>query len=67
MLLFYDNAPSLGQPAKDPTHSVSFGAGLAEKLKAVGVEHEINYNNDYAHMKWPDLFGFIAEKLKAGL
>ena len=30
------------------------------------IEHEINYNNDYSHMKWPDLFGFIAEKLKAG-
>jgi hypothetical protein len=32
----------------------------------VGIEHEINYNNDYANMKWPDLFGFLLEKLKAG-
>lgn len=64
VLLFYDNPPNLGQPYKDPPHSGNFGAGIAEKLKAAGIEHEINYNNDYAHMKWPDLFGFIVEKLK---
>ena len=64
VLLFYDNPPNLGQPYKDPPHSGNFGAGIAEKLKAVGIEHEINYNNDYAHMRWPDLFGFITEKLK---
>lgn len=63
VLLFYDNAPNLGQPYKDPPHCGNFGAGIAEKLKAVGIEHEINYNNDYAHMRWPDLFGFIKEKL----
>jgi acetyl esterase/lipase len=63
VLLFYDNPPNLGQPYKDPPHSGNFGAGIAEKLKAVGIEHEINYNNDYAHMKWPDLFGFLQEKL----
>lgn len=44
MLLFYDNPPNLGQPYKDPPHSANFGAGIAEKLKAVGIEHEINYN-----------------------
>jgi len=64
VLLFYDNAPNLGQPYKDPPHCGNFGAGIAEKLKAVGIEHEINYNNDYAHMRWPDLFGFIKEKLQ---
>ncbi|MBL9183196.1 MAG: alpha/beta hydrolase [Verrucomicrobiaceae bacterium] len=63
VLLFYDNAPNLGQPYKDPPHCGNFGAGIAEKLKAAGIEHEINYNNDYAHMRWPDLFGFIKEKL----
>lgn len=63
VLLFYDNPPNLGQPYKDPPHSGNFGAGIAEKLKAVGIEHEINYNNDYAHMKYPDLFGFLREKL----
>lgn len=64
VLLFYDNPPNLGQPYKDPPHSANWGAGLAEKLKAVGIEHEINYNNDYAHMKYPNLFGFILVKLK---
>lgn len=63
VLLFYDSPPSLVQPAKDPTHGGGFGAGLAERLKAVGIEHEINYNNDDAHMRWPDLFGFFLEKL----
>lgn len=64
VLLFYDNPPALGQAYKDPPHSANFGVGIAEKLKAVGIEHEIHYSNDYAHMKWPDLFSFIAEKLK---
>jgi acetyl esterase/lipase len=64
VLLFYDNPPNLGQPYKDPPHSGNFGAGLAEKLRAVGIEHEINYNNDFARMKYPDLFGFLLAKLK---
>lgn len=64
VLLFYDNPPALGQPYKDPPHSANFGAGLEARLKAVGVEHEINYNNDYSRMRWPDLFGFLVEKLK---
>lgn len=65
VLLFYDNPPHLGEHYKDPPHSGNFGAGLAERLKAVGIEHEINYNNDYGHMKYPDLFGFLLEKLGA--
>jgi acetyl esterase/lipase len=65
VLLFYDNPPNLGQAYKDPPHSANFGAGLGEKLKSVGIEHELNFNNDYGRMKWPDLFGFLKEKLKA--
>ena len=64
VLLFYDNPPNLGQPYKDPPHSANFGAGLAERLRVLGIEHEINYNNDYAKMKYPDLFGFLLAKLK---
>ncbi len=64
VLLFYDNPPNLGQPYKDPPHSANFGAGIAEKLKALGIEHEINYNNDYANMKYPDLFDFLLNKVK---
>ena len=66
VLLFYDNPPNLGHPFKDPPHSANFGAGIEGKLKAMGIEYEINNNNDYGHMKWPDLFGFLREKLKAG-
>jgi len=65
VLLFYDNPPNLGQPYKDPPHAGNFGAGIAQKLKDVGIEDEINYNNDYSHMKYPDLFGFLLAKLKA--
>jgi acetyl esterase/lipase len=63
VLLFYDNPPNLGHPYKDPPHSGNFGAGLAEKLDQVGIEHEINYNNDFGKMKYPDLFSFLKEKL----
>jgi acetyl esterase/lipase len=63
VLLFYDNPPNLGHNYKDPPHSGNYGAGIAGKLKAVGIEYEINYNNDYEHMKYPDLFGFLKEKL----
>lgn len=65
VLLFYDNAPNLGQPYQDPPHSANFGAGLAEKLKAVGIEHEVNYNNPTARVKYPNLFSFLLEKLQA--
>ena len=65
VLLFYDNPPNPGHPYKDPPHSGNFGAGIAEKLKEAGIEHEINYNNDYARMKYPDLFSFLLTKLKA--
>ncbi len=64
VLLFYDNVPNMGQPYKDPPHCANFGAGLGEKLKAVGIEHELNYNNDFAHMKYPNLFSFLHAKLK---
>lgn len=61
--LFYDSEPALGQPAKDPPHSANFGVRLAEKLKAAGVECEFNYRGATS-VKHPDIFGFIAGKLK---
>lgn len=64
VLLFYDNPPNLGQAYQDPPHSGNFGAGLEPKLKEMGIEHEINYNNDYANMKYPDLFSFLRVKLE---
>lgn len=61
--LFYDSVPALGQPHKDPPHSANFGVGLAEKLKSVGIEHELNYPGAVG-VKHPDIFGFLLEKLK---
>jgi len=62
--LFYDSVPALGQPYKDPPHSANFGVGLAEKLKSVGVEYELNYPGATG-VKHPDIFSFLTEKLKS--
>ena len=62
--LYYDSAPGLGQPCKDPPHSANFGAGLVERLKAVGIEHEFNYPGA-PDVKHPDIFSFLTEKLQA--
>lgn len=61
--LFYDSIPALGQPYKDPPHSANFGAGLVEKLKAVGIDYEFNFTGA-TDLKHPDIFGFLLEKLK---
>jgi acetyl esterase/lipase len=61
--LFYDSVPNLGQPFKDPPHSANFGAGLVEKLKAVGAPYEFNYTG-VKDVKHPDIFGFFLEHLK---
>jgi acetyl esterase/lipase len=66
VLLFYDNPANLGQPYKEAVHSGNFGAGLEPKLKEVGIEYELNYNNDYGHMKYPNLFDFLKVKLRVG-
>jgi len=62
VLLFYDSAPAPGQPHKDPPHSANFGAGLSEKLKSIGLQHEFNYvgATDLNH---PDLFSFLTTVL----
>ncbi len=61
--LFYDSAPALGQPFKDPPHSANFGAGLVEKLKSVGAPYEFNYTGS-KEVKHPDIFSFLTENLK---
>lgn len=61
--LFYDSVPALGQPHKDPPHSANFGAGLVEKLKAVGAPYEFNYTGA-KDVKHPDIFSFLTENLK---
>ncbi|NBP79923.1 lipase, partial [bacterium] len=41
--LTYNNAPALGQDAKDPTHSANFGIKLQEHLEDAGVGCELVY------------------------
>jgi hypothetical protein len=62
--LFYDSVPAIGQPYKDPPHSANFGAGLAEKLKSVGIDYELNYPGAPG-VRHPDLFAYLREKLQA--
>jgi acetyl esterase/lipase len=64
--LFYDSVPALGQPHKDPPHSANFGAGLAEKLKTLGVPCELNYPGAPGVVH-PDMFLFLTEQLQLGL
>jgi len=61
--LFYDSVPALGQPQKDPCHSVNLGVTFAEHLKQVGISVELNYPNA-RDVKHPDLFSFLADNLK---
>jgi acetyl esterase/lipase len=65
--LFYDARPAMGQPYKDPPHSANFGAGLAQKLKGLGVEFEVNYNQWPAppDVKHPNLITFFTDHLQA--
>lgn len=62
VLLYYDSVPELGRPYRDPPHSANFGAGIAPKLKAVGIEYELNVTGAQ-NLKYPDLFSFLTEKL----
>ncbi len=61
--LSYSTPPEPGQPAKDPPHSANFGVGLAEKLKQIGTEFELNYPGA-PNVKHPDPLGFLMDKLK---
>lgn len=61
--LYYDSPVVMGQAWKDPPHSANFGAGLAEKLKKIGVECEFNYQGG-PPVKHPDLFSFVLDKFK---
>ncbi|WP_395715821.1 alpha/beta hydrolase fold domain-containing protein [Prosthecobacter sp.] len=41
--LKYSDTPALGQPQKDPTHTVNYGVKLQEHCRANGTECELNY------------------------
>lgn len=62
--LYYNNAPALGQPAKDPTHSANFGVKLEEKLKATGITCELAWPGA-PDVKHTNAAAYLLEKLKA--
>jgi hypothetical protein len=41
--LRYGDTPALGQPQKDPTHTVNYGVKLQEHCRQLGTECEVNY------------------------
>jgi acetyl esterase/lipase len=41
--LYFNNAPDLGKPAQDPTHTANFGVKLKERCDAVKVPCELAY------------------------
>jgi acetyl esterase/lipase len=61
--LRYTDTPALGQPQKDPTHTVNYGVKLQEHCKALGVECELNYPGA-PDVKHASISAFLIEKLK---
>jgi hypothetical protein len=61
--LRYNDTPALGQPQKDPTHTVNYGVKLQEHCKTLGVECELNYPgaSDVKHASIP---AFLIDNLK---
>ncbi len=61
--LIYAAPPAKGQAEKDPTHTANFGLILQEKLRAVGVAHELVYPGapDVKHAQMHD---FLIATLK---
>ena len=41
--LYFNNAPAVGEPAKDPTHSANFGVKLKERCDVLNVPCELVY------------------------
>lgn len=62
--LSYDTPPTFGQPQENPAHSANFGVGLAEKLKSVGIDYELNYPGAPG-VKHAQVHQYLIEKLKA--
>ena len=62
--LKYTDQPALGQPQKDPTHTVNYGVKLQEHCRANGVECELNYPGAPA-IKHASIAAYLIAKLKA--
>lgn len=61
--LRYSDTPALGQPQRDPTHTVNYGVKLQEHCKAIGVECELNYPGA-PDVKHASVAAFLINKLK---
>jgi acetyl esterase/lipase len=56
--------PAKGQKEPDPTHSAMYGVGLAERLKAAGIEVELSYPG-HEDNKYGSINNFLISKLTA--
>lgn len=61
--LRYGDTPALGQPQKDPTHTVNYGVKLQGHCKANGTECELNYPGA-PEVKHKSIAEFLIAKLK---
>ncbi len=61
--MYFNNAPALGEPAKDPTHSANFGVKLKEHCDALKVECELVYPGAEG-IKHATIFDFLLAHLK---
>jgi acetyl esterase/lipase len=61
--LKYNDQPALGQPQRDPTHTVNYGVKLQERCRAFGVECELSHPGA-AEVKHQSIAAFLISKLK---
>ena len=61
--LLYKDAPAIGQPQKDPTHTANYGVKLQEHCHEIGTECELNYNGA-PNVTHKSIAEFLIETLK---
>lgn len=64
VFLYYKDQPAIGQPQKDPTHTVNYGIKLQEHCRSLGVECEVFYPGA-PDLKHQGNAAFLIDKLKA--
>lgn len=52
--LYYPNAPAIGQPQRDPTHTANFGVKLQEHCRELGLSCEVVYPGS-TNVKYPTM------------
>jgi acetyl esterase/lipase len=63
--LIFNNAPKIGEKAKDPTHTANFGVKLQEHCLKLGVKCELVYPGA-ANVKYKTPTEYLIAMLKAG-